>query len=228
MIKQTTKYAPLSPLSCGEGSGERLLKIGITGGIGSGKSVVSECVRIMHIPVYNADEASKNILKTNTSIQDKLKKLLGEEIFSNGELNKARMASLIFNDPDLLARTNAIIHPAVFDDFNRWSDCQRSNIVACESAIIFESGINHFLDYVITVFAPEQIRIKRTELRDNITEEQVKSRIKNQLSDEERINRSDFVLINDCREAIIPQLREILERIKESLSPSPSPQERGD
>ena len=205
-----------------------MIKIGITGGIGSGKSVVSECMRIMHIPVYNADEASKRILKTSHFIQDKLKKLLGEETFFNGELNKARMASLIFNDPDLLARTNAIIHPAVFNDFDRWCDSQHSNIVACESAIIFESGMNYFLDYVITVSAPEHMRIERTELRDNITGEQVKSRIKNQLLDEERINRSDFVLINDCREAIIPQLREILERIKESLSPVTSPQEKGD
>ncbi len=191
-----------------------MIKIGITGGIGSGKSVVSECMRIMHIPVYDADDASKKMLKTNISLQDKLKKLLGEEIFFNGELNKVKMASLIFNNPELLSQTNAIIHPVVFDDFIRWSGNQSTTVVACESAIIFESGMNRFMDYVITVSAPIQIRIERAGLRDNTTAEQVKSRIKNQLSDDERISRSDFVLINDSRQAIIPQLSKILERIK--------------
>ncbi|MDR1729608.1 MAG: dephospho-CoA kinase [Prevotellaceae bacterium] len=191
-----------------------MIKIGITGGIGSGKSVVSECLRIMRIPVYNADEASRHILQTNSFIRDRLKNLLGPDIFSNGELNRAKMASLIFNDPGLLSQTNAIIHPAVFDDFNRWSDSRHSMIVACESAIVFESGMNRFLDFVITVSAPAKIRIERTKLRDSVTDEQVMNRIKNQLPDEQRTNLSDFVLVNDNRQAIIPQLHKILQEIK--------------
>ncbi len=194
-----------------------MIKIGITGGIGSGKSVISECLRIMHIPVYNADEASKNILTTDIFIQNELKKLLGEEIFSGGELNKPKMASLIFNNSDLLSKTNAIIHPAVFNDFNRWSNNQHSAIVACESAIIFESGMNRFLNYVITVSAPIPIRIERVKWRDNTTGEQIMNRIKNQLSDEERINRSNFAVVNDNRQAIIPQLYEILDDVKNRL-----------
>ena len=192
-----------------------MIKIGITGGIGSGKSVVSELMKIMRIPVYNADDASKNILKTNPFIQEELKKWLGEEIFSNGELNKAKMASLIFNDPDLLSKTNAIIHPIVFNDFNLWSNSQLSDIVACESALIFESGMNRFLDYTITVSAPMKIRIERAKLRDNTSEKQIMNRIKNQLLEEEKVKLSDFVLVNDDRQAIIPQLRKMLEQIKE-------------
>ena len=188
-----------------------MIKIGITGGIGSGKSVVSELLKIMHIPVYNADDAAKNILQTNPVIQEELKKLLGEEIFSNGELNKPKMASLIFNDPDLLSKTNAIIHPAVFNDFNRWCNSQRSNKVACESAIIFESGMNRLLDYIITVSAPMKIRIERAKLRDQVNEELIENRIKNQMSDEEKVKLSDFILVNDNQQAIIPQLNKILE-----------------
>ena len=191
-----------------------MIKIGITGGIGSGKSVVSELMRIMNIPVYNADDASKNILETNLPIQEKLKKLLGENVFSDGKLNKTLMASMIFNNPTLLSGVNEIIHPAVFSDFEQWTLRQKSNIVACESAIIFESGMNSLLDYIITVSAPEKIRIERTMQRDNATEEQVMNRIKNQLTDEERAELSDFVLVNDGRRAVIPQLREILSQQK--------------
>jgi len=191
-----------------------MIKIGITGGIGSGKSIVSELMKTMYIPVYNADEASKNILKTNRLIQEELKKLLGEEIFSNGNLNKAKMASLIFNDPVLLSKTNAVIHPAVFNDFNQWSNNQHSDIIACESAIIFESGMNRFLDYVITVSAPIKTRIERAKLRDNTSEEQIMNRIKSQLPDEEKIKLSDFILVNDNCQAIIPQLNKILISIK--------------
>ena len=191
-----------------------MVKIGITGGIGSGKSVVSELMKIMCIPVYKADDASKNILKTNRFIQEELRKLLGEDIFSNGELNKVKMASLIFNDPDLLSKTNAIIHPIVFNDFNLWSDSQHSDIVACESALIFESGMNRFLDYTITVSAPMKTRIERVKRRDNTSEEQIMNRIKNQLPDEEKIKLSDFILVNDNRQAIIPQLNKMLIKIK--------------
>ena len=194
-----------------------MIKIGITGGIGSGKSIVSRLMKIRHIPVYNADDASKNILKTNQPIREKLKKLLGESIFSGEELNKAQMASLIFNNPDLLSKVNAIIHPAVFDDFEKWCNNQQSNMVACESALIFESGMNQYMDHIIMVSAPLKIRIERAMLRDNATEEQIKRRIKNQLPDEEKAKLSDFILVNDDRHAIIPQLNKILDQIKKYL-----------
>jgi len=191
-----------------------MIKTGITGGIGSGKSIVSEVMKVMNIPVYNADEASKNILKTNMSVQEQLRETLGESIFSGGELNKAQMASLIFNNPDLLAKVNAIIHPAVFDDFERWCNNHRNQaIVACEAAIIFESGMNRFLDYVIMVSAPIQLSVERAMQRDNVTEQQIMTRIKNQLPDEEKIKLADFTVINDNRQAVIPQVREILYKI---------------
>ena len=189
-----------------------MIKIGITGGIGSGKSVVAELLQVMNVPVYNADEASKNILKNDDFIRNKLRNLLGDTIFfPNGELNRSQMASLIFNDPGLLSQTNAIIHPAVFDDFERWSQQQSSNIVGCESAIIFESGFNRRLDYVIMVSAPEEIRIARAAARDHAGKEQIIKRMKNQMPDDEKARLADFIVINDGRQAIIPQVRKLFQ-----------------
>ena len=185
-------------------------KIGITGGIGSGKSVVAELLQVMNIPVYNADDASKKILKNNAFIRKELQHLLGNDIFfPNGELNRAKMASQIFNDPELLSQTNTIIHPAVFDDFERWCRQQSSNIVACESAIIFECGLNRRLDQVIMVSAPEEIRIARVAARDCTDKEQIISRMKNQMPDNEKAQLADFIILNDNRQAIIPQIRRL-------------------
>lgn len=195
-----------------------MIKVGITGGIGSGKSVVAELMQVMGIPVYNADNKSKKILETNPRIQDKLKKLLGDDIFRDGILNKPLMASLIFNNPELLSHTNSIIHPAVLQDFEAWSNTQTSAIVACESALVFESGINRLLNSVITVSAPLELRIKRATSRDNADENQIRNRIKNQMPEEEKAKRSDFVLVNDGEKAIIPQLHRILEAINHSVS----------
>jgi len=187
-----------------------MVKIGITGGIGSGKSVVAELLQVMNIPVYNADDASKKILKNNDLVRRKLQNLLGDDIFfPDGELNRPRMASLIFNDPELLSQTNAIIHPAVFDDFDCWCRQQSSSVVACESAIIFECGLNRRLDHVIMVSAPEELRIARAAARDHTTKEQIKNRIKNQLPDSEKAQLSDFIILNDGRQAIIPQIRRL-------------------
>jgi len=191
-----------------------MIKIGITGGIGSGKSIVAELMQVMKIPVYNADNAAKAILKTNPSVQDKLRILLGNAIFNDGELDKARMAFLIFNNQELLAQTNAIVHPAVFQDFEEWCERQQSDMVACESAIIFESNKFRYLDCVITVFTPIKIRMERAMLRDHATEEQVWSRMKNQMPEEEKVTLADYVLVNDGLQAIIPQLHQILIAIR--------------
>lgn len=187
--------------------------IGITGGIGSGKSVVSSLLRILNIPVYDADAASKILLSTDPDLVSSLKRLLGEDIYEGDVLNRKKMASMIFSDKELLAKVNALIHPAVISDFRRWAENQGSSLVACESALIYESKMNDLFDAVLMVYAPEQVRIKRAIARDAATEEQIRARIQNQMSDEQKKSMSDFVVLNDDEHALIPQLQDILDRI---------------
>ena len=187
-------------------------KIGITGGIGSGKSVVSDLLRLQGVPVYNADTASKSLLVTDEKLISSLKVLLGEDIYQGGVLDKKRMASLIFSDKELLEKVNALIHPAVIADFERWANRQKASLLACESALIFESQMNTLFDAVVMVYAPESVRLRRAMLRDTATEEQVKARIQNQLSDEVKKSISDYVIVNDDKQALLPQLKELLAR----------------
>lgn len=189
-------------------------RIGITGGIGSGKSVVSEILARYNIPTYNADNESKRLISTDKNLIKALKNLLGEDIFTQEGLNKKKMAQMIFNDKYLLEQVNAIIHPAVIKDFVKWAQSQKQEIVACETAILFESGMDKYVDTTITVTAPIEVRIERCKKRDNATEEQIKARIANQMEDEDRISKSDFSILNDNKNAILPQIRRIIEAIK--------------
>lgn len=191
-----------------------MIRIGITGGMGAGKSVISEMMRCLGIPVYDADIASKKILNSNTKVKTQLIELLGEEIFSNGQLNRPLMAQLIFNNNELLLKTNAIIHPAVFEDFIAWSEVQNKEVVACETAILFESGMVSYFDSILMVSAPLEIRIERCIKRNNFTREQVLERIAKQMDESKKIELSDFVIDNDNRKALYPQLKNFLNNLK--------------
>lgn len=191
-----------------------MIRIGITGGMGAGKSVISEMMRCLGIPVYDADIASKKILNSNTKVKTQLIELLGEEIFSNGQLNRPLMAQLIFNNNELLLKTNAIIHPAVFEDFIAWSETQNKEVVACETAILFESGMVSYFDSILMVSAPLEIRIERCIKRNNFTREQVLERIAKQMDESKKIELSDFVIDNDNRKALYPQLKNFLNNLK--------------
>lgn len=191
-----------------------MIRIGITGGMGAGKSVISEMMRCLGIPVYDADIASKKILNSNTKVKTQLIELLGEEIFSNGQLNRPLMAQLIFNNNELLLKTNAIIHPAVFNDFIAWSEAQNKEVVACETAILFESGMVSYFDSILMVSAPLEIRIERCIKRNNFTREQVLERIAKQMDESKKIELSDFVIDNDNRKALYPQLKNFLNNLK--------------
>lgn len=191
-----------------------MIRIGITGGMGAGKSVISEMMRCLGIPVYDADIASKKILNSNTKVKTQLIELLGEEIFSNGQLNRPLMAQQIFNNNELLLKTNAIIHPAVFDDFIAWSEAQNKEVVACETAILFESGMVSYFDSILMVSAPLEIRIERCLKRNNFTREQVLERIAKQMDESKKIELSDFVIDNDNRKALYPQLKNFLNNLK--------------
>lgn len=189
-------------------------KLGITGGIGSGKSIVSEIFRLKGIPVYDADSESKKLLITNDELKKKLINLLGEKIyFADGSLNKKEMAQMIFSNASLLCEVNHIIHPVVGLDFLNWCNNQSSEIVATESALLFESGLYKRIDTSIMVYAPIDIRIERAVSRDKSSREQIEARIKNQMDDEEKRVLSHHVIINDGQSPILPQIENLLKSL---------------
>ena len=185
--------------------------IGLTGGIGSGKSTVSQLFETMGIPVYIADTESKRLTGSSPFIQKKLTEKFGNDLYIDGILNKTLLASLIFENETNLNYVNSIIHPAVRDDFEKWKTQQSLFPVSViETAILFESGFADSVEVSITVSAPEDLRIRRVKLRDGLTRESIVSRMKSQHSEKERIRRSDFVIYNDDRQALIPQVEKIM------------------
>ena len=191
-----------------------MITIGITGGMGSGKSIVAALLKVYGIPVYDADSESKRLLLTSPTIRRGLTDLLGADIYSpdGTTLRRARMASLIFADPNLLARVNAIIHPAVGDDFDAWRERLTVPLCAMESAILFESGFDRRADVRLTVYAPEAIRLQRVMARDGAAEADVRRRMQSQWTDERKAALSDAVITNDGLSALIPQVEVFLNR----------------
>jgi dephospho-CoA kinase len=170
--------------------------IGLTGGIGSGKTTIANYFATMGVPVYIADDAAKKVMQSENIIQQ-IKTTFGDSIFENKILNRAKLAEIVFTNADKLAQLNAIVHPAVKSDFELWlQDNKEYDYVIYEAAILFESGRYKECDVIITVTAPEEIRIERVVKRDNTTREQVLSRIKMQWNDEKRISLSNFVINN--------------------------------
>ena len=187
--------------------------IGITGGIGSGKSMVSALLRVYGVPVYDADRESKRLLVTSPTIRRGLISLLGPDIYRpDGTLDRARMASLIFADADLLARVNAIIHPAVGDDFEAWRARLGASACAMEAALLFASGFALRTAVRLTVYAPEAIRLQRVMARDGAAEADVRRRMQSQWTDERKAALSDAVITNDGLSALIPQVEAFLNR----------------
>jgi dephospho-CoA kinase len=185
-----------------------MLKIGLTGGIGSGKTVVANIFRQLGVPVYEADAEARMLTESNAEIKSEIKKHFGSEVFlKDGSLDRSKMASLVFSDNEKLLQLNAIVHPFVKKHFTDWlQQHHTSNYIIKEAAILFESGSDKGLDKVIAVTAPEDIRIQRVIERDNISQERVKGVIKNQMSEEERTKRSDYIIINNDQVLIIPQV----------------------
>lgn len=188
--------------------------VGITGGIGSGKSTVTQIFAFLGIPIYYADVNAKTILRSNKTLKSEIKKLLGEEAyFSNGKVNRAFIANKIFNDANLLNAINGIVHPAVQADSERWVEQHRKEnkfpYVIKEAALLVENGSFKALDALIVVTCPEKIRIERVMKRDGITKEKVLDRIKNQLPEEMKIAVADYIITNDGLTPLIPQIVEI-------------------
>lgn len=188
--------------------------VGITGGIGSGKSYICKILENMGYPVFYADQASKKLLATDSDIIRKVKNVLGEAAYhKDGTVDKAFIANEIFANSDQLAKVNQIMHPAVRKAFKAFAKVQSSKIVFNEAAIIFETGGASQFDKTILVTAPKSVRMSRVLLRDNTTPAQVEGRMNNQWSDEQKISLADFIIYNGENDMLLPQIEEIISAI---------------
>mgnify|MGYP000312183445 FL=1 len=191
--------------------------IGLTGGIGSGKSVVAKVFATLGIPVFNADEEAKSIMQTSTEIKTKLIEQFGTDIYNAHGLDKEKLASIVFNDSFQLQLLNAIVHPVTIQAAKDWAAKQTSPYVIKEAALIFESGAADGLLKVIGVTAPLSIRIHRVMQRDGITKDQVDARMRNQISDTIKMRLCDYVIENNNQQMVIPQVLEIDKVIRAAL-----------
>jgi dephospho-CoA kinase len=191
-----------------------MIQVGLTGGIGSGKTIVSKIFEKLGVPVFNSDEKAKELTATDPEIKEKIILRFGKGIFTSEGLDRKKLASIVFSDPIALAGLNYIIHPAVRNSFELWlSENASAPYVIREAAILFETGAYKECDKLITVFAPEEIRIERVMKRDGVSAEDVKKRILNQASDDYRMKLSDFIIFNDNSKLVIPQVL----RVNDSL-----------
>jgi dephospho-CoA kinase len=190
-------------------------RIGITGGIGSGKSTVCKLFETLGIPVYYADQRAKDIMLENEALRTALTNQFGPEIYPQSDLlDRKLLASLVFNDQSSLEKLNSIVHPAVFEDSANWEAAnQDSPYTLREAALLFESGSYRLLDKVITVTAPVELCISRVMNRDGMTEEEVRARMARQMDPDEKANRADFLIHNDGKQALIPQVMALHQKI---------------
>jgi len=188
--------------------------IGLTGGIGTGKTEVARLFAILGASIYLADEASKYLLDHNSKLKQKLINAFGSELYQESEINRKAFAAIIFGDSNSLTLANSIIHPFVFADFEMWvkkqPECSYSVI---EAAILFESRMNERMDKIICMYSPPELRISRVMKRDLCTRKEVLMRMRNQIADEEKIKRADFVITNDDEHMLIPQVLEIHQQL---------------
>ncbi|MDD4226036.1 MAG: dephospho-CoA kinase [Mariniphaga sp.] len=192
-------------------------KIGITGGIGSGKSTVCSVFRILGVPVFEADVIAKDLYRTNHTIRIELIRLFGADIYtSDGMINRAKLSAIIFSNDFYLQKINELIHPVVRDEFQLWlkknNDC---SYVIHEAAILFESGLYTMMDYNILVTAPEEQRIERVAARDGISSQMIRERMKRQWPEEKKMDLADKVLVNDNKWLLIPEIIEMNFKLKE-------------
>ncbi|MUP38078.1 dephospho-CoA kinase [Labilibaculum euxinus] len=192
-----------------------MLKIGLTGGIGSGKSIVGRAFEMMGIPIYVADNEAKRLMVSDAELQNLLVSRFGDQIYdSNFNLNRELLAEIVFNDSEALKDINSIVHPAVRKDFIRWCEQHsQTPYVIQESAIIFDSGLYKNFDKIITVAAEDEIRIQRVMERDSISRELIVERMRSQLPESVRIEKADFVIYNNT-ELILPQIERIDKQIR--------------
>jgi len=190
-----------------------MLKIGITGGIGSGKTTVAKVFEVLGIPVYYADEAAKEIMHKNEPLKQQLIFYFGKDTYVDGKLNRKHLSSIVFADKEKLELLNSLVHPVTIADAEQWFKQQQSPYVLKEAALLFESGAAEGLDYVIGVTAPSAIRIKRVMDRDGVTADEVKKRMLNQIEETIKIRLCDFIIYNDEQQMILPQVLKLHEEL---------------
>ncbi|MFI5153739.1 MAG: dephospho-CoA kinase [Chitinophagales bacterium] len=186
-----------------------MLKIGLTGGIGSGKSTIARIFEVLGIPCYYADEAAKKLMNEDDDLRKQLILHFGNQAYRGAELNRAYIAGMVFNDKEKLELLNSLVHPATIRDAGQWMDRQHSPYAIKEAALIFETGSEQWLDKIIGIYAPESLRIQRTMARDQISREDVFDRMKNQMDEEKKMKLCDFVIHNDEQQPVIPQVIEL-------------------
>lgn len=185
-------------------------RIGITGGIGTGKSFVSNIFKTLGVPFYDADKEAKALMVSEPSIREPLIEIFGQQVYSeDGSLNRSWLASQVFNDEEKLALLNRVVHPVVIAAGMEWEAKQTAAYVLKEAALLFESGSNKLLDFIIVVTAPLETRISRVMERDKLSRQQVIARMANQMPEEEKILKADFILINDGLTPLLPQIVEV-------------------
>jgi dephospho-CoA kinase len=190
-----------------------MLKIGLTGGIGSGKSTVAAIFEVLDIPVYYADNVAKQLMQEDESLINSMKHNFGESCYEDGKLNRAYLSAIVFNDKSKLELLNSIVHPVTITHAEHWMKNQTAPFCIKEAALIFESNSNKKLDFVIGVHSPENLRINRIISRDQISEIEIKARIDAQMNESEKMAKCDFVINNDEIELLIPQVLSIHQKL---------------
>jgi dephospho-CoA kinase len=195
------------------------LKVGITGGIGAGKSLISKIFDSFGIPIYNADMEAKKLMNENLPLKDAIRKLFGQNAYKEGYLDRSFIVKKLFNNVENLTRMNELVHPVVINDYNKWLQKQEQKPYSIkEAALLFESGSYKELDKVILVYTPKTIRINRVLMRDrHRTKADIESIIENQMSENKKKKLSDYLIVNDEQKMVIPQVLEIHEKLLKGI-----------
>lgn len=183
-----------------------MLKIGLTGGIGSGKSTVAKIFETLGIPVYYADTEAKRLMNSSETLKKIIRQNFGEATYENDQLNRKYLAGIVFNNPEKLELLNTLIHPVTINDAEQWMQQQSAPYSIKEAALLFESGAAENLDFIVGVYAPQALRIKRVMKRDGLTADEIMKRINRQVNEEMKMKLCDFVITNNEQELLIPQV----------------------
>jgi dephospho-CoA kinase len=186
-----------------------MLKVGLTGGIGSGKTTVAQIFEVLAIPVYYADEAARDLMNHDPELKNQIISAFGNEVYHEGKLDRRFLGNLVFRDTEKLAVLNALVHPVTIRDADSWMRRQTTTYAIKEAALIFEGGLEKYFDYIIGVRAPASLRLERVIKRDKTSSENVLQRMGQQMDEEEKMSRCDFVIDNDGFHALLPQVMDI-------------------
>lgn len=194
------------------------MKIGITGGIGSGKSYVCNLLKQWGLPVYNCDDEAKRLMTESPIIRHQLTALIGENAYRNNELNKPVIAEYLFANAENAEKVNGIVHPVVKQDFENWTKEQTTPIVIQECALLFESGFSDTVDVTVEIYAPKEIRLERAMKRDNATQQQVEARMASQMDEEEKRAQANYCIINDGKADLNAQIEELFTQLNNQIT----------